>query len=86
MQNIIKLRKKIDHLDGILLDSLARRMKVVREIGEYKKKHKLPAIDQERWNKLLEERKAAAQEHNLPQDLIEDIWNRIHQYSIETEQ
>ena len=41
-EGITQLRKQIDELDNQLMDLLAKRMRVCREIGQYKKEHNMP--------------------------------------------
>ena len=38
-ENLNELRRQIDELDNQLLDLLAKRMRISREIGLYKKEH-----------------------------------------------
>ena len=48
-----ELREKIDGIDRSLLDLLARRMGVVLEIGELKKRFEMPPYDPDRERELL---------------------------------
>ncbi len=42
------LRTKLDAIDGQHITLLAKRFELTRQVGEYKAKHNLPAIDLER--------------------------------------
>ncbi len=79
------LRKQIDQLDDILLDTLAKRVEVVKAIGEYKKTQGLPALDQERWQKVLRSRINKGQKRNLSKDFTKNLYTMIHKQSLEIE-
>ncbi|MBI4147603.1 chorismate mutase [Candidatus Woesearchaeota archaeon] len=50
------LRKKIDDVDLQLLELLARRLKISREIAEYKRKNDLPVHDLKRELEIITKR------------------------------
>ncbi len=49
-------RKKIDEIDNKLLQLLAERLEICKELGEYKKRHNLPIKNKEREEELLKGR------------------------------
>lgn len=49
-----ELRLKINEIDEQMLKLFEERMHVAKGIGEYKKEHQLPILDQSRENALLE--------------------------------
>ena len=51
------LRAQIDECDGQIIELLARRFELVREIGIYKANHDLPVVDETRETELLRDRK-----------------------------
>ena len=57
-EGITMLRKQIDELDNQLMDLLAKRMRVCREIGQYKKEHNMTVLQTARYNEILEKRGA----------------------------
>lgn len=79
------LRKKIDALDKELLKALAKRMEVVREVGRYKKSKGLSLRDDERLKALLAERLKTAGELDLPEELVNKLYELIHEASLEAE-
>ena len=83
--NLIKLRQEIDTLDAQIIKSLAQRMRVVQKVGEYKKKRGIPPLDKIRWQKVLESKLLLARELGLDQNMIKDIYERIHQAALELE-
>lgn len=76
------LRLKIDSLDDQLLDILARRMEVSREIGEYKRIHRLPVVQFPRYKALMEQRVAHASALSLPPEFVRNILASIHEESV----
>ena len=80
-----KYRSQIDQIDSQILELLADRIEVVKKVGEYKKTQNLPALDQSRWQAVLDKLELKCQEFNLDFELVKDLWNRIHVYAVELE-
>lgn len=70
-----ELRKQIDEIDGSIVILLAKRMKVVKEVGSFKKKNNLPAFDQSRWNEVIKTKKG----------FVRKIWEIIHDEALKIE-
>ena len=83
--NIDQLRAKIDIIDESLLYTLASRMKVSRQIGEYKKNHNVAILQTTRWDSLLGKVVEKGNEYGLPQGFIEDVFTAIHEASVEVQ-
>ncbi len=83
--NLISLRKKIDALDAQLLQLLKQRMKLVFKIGVYKKQQGIAPLDMTRWQKVVESKLLLAQKLGLNQDMVRDIYERIHKTALELE-
>lgn len=84
-ENIDQLRAKIDILDESLLYTLASRMKVSRKIGEFKKNSNIAILQTSRWDAVLAGVVAKGKEYGLPQGFIEDVFNAIHEASVEAQ-
>ena len=82
-ENIDQLRAKIDILDENLLYTLGARMKVSRQIGEYKKSNNIAILQTSRWDKVLAKVVAKGQEYDLPEGFIKEVFNAIHEASVE---
>ena len=82
-ENIDQLRAKIDILDENLLYTLGARMKVSRQIGEYKRANNVAILQTSRWDKVLAKVVAKGQEYDLPEDFIKEVFNAIHEASVE---
>lgn len=76
------LRDRIDHLDHDILDMLARRMRVVEEIGDYKRANNVATLQVSRWSALLADRLAQATELGLTPEYVRAIYEIIHRESV----
>lgn len=76
------LRSEIDDIDDELLQLLARRMNVSSEIGEYKKQQGLTVVQMDRWKQILSEHLETGSKLGLSKELIEKVFEAIHQASI----
>lgn len=80
--NLNELRQQIDKLDDRLLELLAGRMRVAREIGQYKKEHAMPVLQAQRYEELLARRTAQAVELGMDREFMRTVLQYIHQESI----
>lgn len=78
-------REQINTLDKELIYLLFRRFEIVKQIWIIKKQDWIPPLDNTRWNKLLNENLEVSREYWLRDELIIDIWNRIHTESLKIE-
>ena len=76
------LRSQIDSLDAILIETLARRMQVSREIGDYKHKHNMPIVQTGRYNDVIQNRLELAEQLGLSEQLVKQIYQLIHAESV----
>ena len=81
--DLASLRGEIDDIDSELLQLLARRMEVSAQIGEYKKNHNVTVVQIDRWKKILDDHIATGQDLGLSPQLINKVFEAIHQASIE---
>lgn len=84
-ENIDQLRAKIDIIDENLLYALGSRMKISRQIGEYKKSNNIAILQTSRWDAVLAKVVEKGKEYDLPQKFIEDVFNAIHETSVEVQ-
>ncbi|MEI7724389.1 MAG: chorismate mutase [Bacteroidota bacterium] len=78
-----ELRSEIDKLDEELIDILARRMKVVEEIGTYKKINKITILQLKRWNQLTQDRIETAIKMGLSREFILKLLESVHEEGIQ---
>ena len=81
-ENLNELRRQIDELDNQLLDLLAKRMRVSREIGQYKKEHDMPVLQTARYDEILSKRVSQAQDMDMDGEFMKTILAAIHEQSI----
>ena len=82
VEHLESFREIIDTIDYKLIETLAERMKVVREIGEYKKQNNITILQADRWNELIRDRLAQATPQGLSEDLMTEILQLVHKESI----
>ena len=82
-RDLAGLRNEIDDIDSELLQLLARRMEVSARIGEYKKQNNVTVVQMDRWKKILAEHVAVGGDLGLTPELVNEVFEAIHQASIE---
>jgi chorismate mutase len=81
-ENLSELRRQIDNIDEQLLELLAKRMRISREIGIYKKEHNMPVLQTPRYSEILEKRSLMGEAMELSVDFVRDILKEIHEESV----
>ena len=76
-------RIRIDDIDNLIIDLLAERLVCSKSIGEYKKMHNIKLYQPDRYNSMLEKYFNKCKSLGLDEKYIRDIWDVIHEYSIE---
>ena len=84
-ENIDQLRAKIDVIDENLLYTLASRMKVSRQIGQYKKDNNIAILQASRWDAILAKVVEKGKEYDLPEKFLTAVFNAIHEASVEVQ-
>jgi chorismate mutase len=77
-----ELRRKVDHIDKELIEVLGRRMKIVSEMGEYKRDHNITILQIERWREIINSRLKQADKHGLERDFLLRLLQLVHNESI----
>lgn len=81
-EGISRLRKQIDECDNELMNLLAKRMRVCREIGEYKKEHNMTVLQTNRYNEILQKRGAQGSLCGISPESVAAIFETIHEESV----
>ena len=81
-ENLSQLRGQIDNIDEQLLELIAKRMRISREIGVYKKEHDMPILQSPRYNEILEKRSNIGEQINLNTEFVKAIFREIHEESV----
>ncbi len=81
-ESLTELRSQIDKLDDQLLELLSRRMRVSRDIGQYKKEHNMPILQTQRYEELLARRAGQAEQMGMDREFMRTVLQAIHEESI----
>ncbi len=76
------LRAKIDQLDEELLEQIAIRMDVAKEIGSYKNNNRVTVLQISRWKQILDQNLKNGKSLGLSESFIHEFLNVIHDESI----
>ena len=81
-EGIHELRNQIDELDNQLMDLLAKRMRVCREIGQYKKEHNMTVLQPVRYSEILDKRGAQGVLCGMDAEFVKKIFENVHEESV----
>lgn len=81
-ESLTLLRQQIDQIDNDLLEALSKRMRISRDIGQYKKEHSMPVVQTGRYDDILNSRAAAAEELGMNGDFMKTVYQAIHEESV----
>jgi chorismate mutase len=76
------LRDTIDKIDDLVIAKLAERMKIVEQIGNYKKDNGITILQVNRWDEILQKRTNYGKALNLNAEFTEKLLELIHGESI----
>lgn len=76
------LRKSIDEIDNELIDLLAKRMGISREIGAYKRDNSMTIVQTKRYSEILDKRAAQGSLKGIDSECIKKIFESIHEESV----
>ncbi|MGM9700622.1 MAG: bifunctional 3-deoxy-7-phosphoheptulonate synthase/chorismate mutase type II [Prevotella sp.] len=81
-EGIAMLRKQIDEMDTELMNLLAKRMRVCREIGQYKKEHNMTVFQANRYTEILDKRGAQGALLGMSPEFIAQVFENVHEESV----
>lgn len=81
-ENLKLLRQQIDQIDNDLIEVLNKRMRVCREIGQYKKEHHMQIVQTGRYDDILTSRIKLAQEMGMSGDFMKVVLEAVHEESV----
>jgi chorismate mutase len=81
-ESLSQLRKQIDECDDNIIQELAKRMRIAREIGTYKKEHGITVLQAGRYNEILEKRGAQGEQCGMDAEFMKKIFEAIHEESV----
>jgi chorismate mutase / prephenate dehydratase len=71
------LRKEIDGIDARIVELIAERLKIAREVGKEKEQGGLPIVDSDREEKVIENVAGMAGKQGIGADEIKDVYRQI---------
>lgn len=77
-----QFRNIVDEIDDELMNVLKKRMKVMEQMGDYKKEQHITIFQLERWQEILRTRSQWAEKIGLPRAFVEKICLLLHEESI----
>ncbi|MFZ4740670.1 MAG: chorismate mutase [Bacteroidales bacterium] len=77
------LRSMIDEADDELIHILAKRMDLVTQIGEFKKKNEITILQLKRWNDIICMRLSRSKELGLNKEFVKKLLEILHEESIQ---
>jgi len=81
-ENISALRRQIDEIDNSLIELLAKRMRISREIGQYKKEHGMTILQTARYAEIIDKRGAQGSLCGIDTNCTRQIFESIHAESV----
>lgn len=81
-QQLEEFRHSIDAVDMEILNLIAERMRIVRQIGDYKKKNNIAILQMERWLEIFRSRVARADALQVSDACIKELLAALHKESI----
>ncbi|WP_320111272.1 chorismate mutase [Draconibacterium orientale] len=76
------LRNRIDAIDAELLEILASRVQIVKQIGEYKRDNNVTALQISRWTQLMENRVKLGKSMDVNETFVKILFQLIHEDSV----
>ncbi len=79
---LAELREQIDKLDDKIIQIFEKRIKIVEDIGRYKKQQNITILQTKRWDDILNQRISLGSRKGLSEEFILKVFQAIHQESI----
>lgn len=81
-ESLSTLRRQIDEMDNSIIELLAKRMRVCREIGQYKKENNLTVVQSARYTEVVDKRGAQGVLCGMSADFMKTVFEAIHEESV----
>lgn len=78
-----ELRSEIDKVDAEMIRLLAERMRIVDEIGDYKRDHNITILQLKRWSNIVRDRLSAGIDTGLNREFLQKLFEIVHNESIQ---
>lgn len=81
-ESLETLRRQIDEIDNSIIELLAKRMRISREIGQYKREHNMTVVQTGRYTEILDKRGVQGVLCGMSCDFMKTIFEAIHEESV----
>ncbi|MDE5981381.1 MAG: bifunctional 3-deoxy-7-phosphoheptulonate synthase/chorismate mutase type II [Bacteroidaceae bacterium] len=81
-ESLESLRKQIDTMDEQLLNLLTKRMRISREIAQYKKVHDMAVVQNNRYSEILDTRAVQGSLCGMAPEFIKKVFEAVHEESV----
>ena len=81
-EGITNMRRQIDEIDNQIMEMLTKRMRVCREIGQFKKEHNMTVLQTSRYNEILDKRGAQGALCGMDPSFVKTVFEAIHEESV----
>lgn len=85
MDQLKLLRKQIDQIDDDIIALLAKRMSVVKKIGEYKKNNNMTIVNKNREEEKINNLTKTGSMFGISKEYIQNLWQTIFSESYKLE-
>lgn len=85
MKDLQALRTEIDQIDQQLWEIIGKRVNVAREIGEWKRTHREPVIQMQRFQEVLDHSRKLGEQYGLSDEVVREITEALHKESVRVE-
>ena len=81
-ESLSELRQQIDEIDNKIIEILAKRMRISKEIAQYKKEHDMPVLQAGRYDEILTRRSQQGAQLDMSEEFIKEVFEAIHGESV----
>ncbi len=85
VQEIEQIRQILDSMDAEVVDLLGKRMELVEKLGKIKGENNMPVYQADRWREIIDSRTAWGTKNGLDAEFILQLFQLIHDKSIQTQ-
>ena len=84
-EDLADLRQQIDEIDNKILEIMAKRMRISREIAQYKLEHSMPVLQAGRYDEILTKRSEQGAQMGMSPEFVKEVFEAIHGESVRTQ-
>lgn len=81
-EDLTDLRSQIDEIDEKILEILAKRMRISREVAQYKKENNMPVLQASRYDEILTKRSEQGVCMGMGAEFVKEVFEAVHAESV----